>query len=255
MRVFLFSLACTIAAAQSPESGQIVRHGEESTLIVDHPRPLDAAAITLAEQFHILVNVEDPQYLYKDDIRDVTAEVSRVPNAPKRIIAPKGARLEVRFRARPDGSPQDAAQLLQDLIANANARLPFTYRLDNDGGVLSIVPSTTRDQDGRGIQAISLLDRTVEIPAGTRTLVEHAKLITAALEQHTGGHVSCCQGAIAGLPWGLTKANFAATREPARQALNRMFRIEPGAGRSHWLMRCDPGLAWCFINLQTPPNL
>ena len=80
------------AAAQSPQSGQIIRSGQEAKLTVDSPRPLDSAAITLAQEFGIVMNAEDPQYLYSGDFKDVTAEVSRVPNPRRRILVPKGGK-------------------------------------------------------------------------------------------------------------------------------------------------------------------
>jgi len=66
------------ALAQSPEAGRVERNGDQATLIVDSGRPLDSAAITIAEQFGIPVSTEDPLYVYHDDMKDVTAEVSRV---------------------------------------------------------------------------------------------------------------------------------------------------------------------------------
>src|SRR5271169_3988074 len=72
-------LCCGSAIAQNPEAGRIERNGNQATLIVDSPRPVDSAAITLAEEFGMRVNVEDPPYEFKDDMKDVTATVSRDP--------------------------------------------------------------------------------------------------------------------------------------------------------------------------------
>ena len=56
------------AVGQSPEAGRVERNGNQATLIIENPRPLDSAAITLAEQFGIPVSTEDPPYVFQDDI-------------------------------------------------------------------------------------------------------------------------------------------------------------------------------------------
>jgi hypothetical protein len=127
VRRFFLLLLCgfPLAAAQSPEAGRVERNGLRATLTVDGPRPLDSAAITLAERYRISVSVEDPAYVYKDDIKDVTDEVSRLPNPTRRVLIPKGGRVEVEFAVRPDASPEDVRALLESLIAQANTRFPF----------------------------------------------------------------------------------------------------------------------------------
>ena len=68
---FLFILCyCGIALAQNPELGRVVRTGNEAKLIVEGPRPVDSASSTLASEFGIRVNVEDPAYIFRDDVKD-----------------------------------------------------------------------------------------------------------------------------------------------------------------------------------------
>ena len=74
---WLLLLSAQIVAAQSPEAGRIERSGEEAVLSVDSGRPVDSAALTLAEQFGIRINVEDPPYIHEKDKVDVTAQVAR----------------------------------------------------------------------------------------------------------------------------------------------------------------------------------
>ena len=242
-------IAWAIAASgQSSESGQIIRNGQEAVLTVDSPRPLDSAAITLAEEFGIATNAEDPQYLYSGDLKDVTAEVARVPNPRRRILVPKGGRLEVQFRVRPDGSPEDVRRLLQSMIDAANSQFPFAYRLDIDGDAFTFVPTRTRDGLGNVIDVTPLLDRRVTIPAGRRTVLETVKRMTDALSAQTGIHIGCCQAGVGGYPWGMEEITFEARDEPARVVLMRLIRSAPG--RYYWLMRCDPSVPLCFINLR-----
>jgi hypothetical protein len=248
MRTIAFFLVYGIAAAQSPEAGRIVHRGDEAKLMVDSGRPLDSAAITLSEQAGVLVNVEDPLYLYKDDVKDVTGEVSRAPQPSLGVLVPRGGPMEVSFRTGPDGKPEDVRALLESLRQAANARFPFAFRLDEDEGSWTFVPTRTRDVEGRRTQVAPLLDRRVTIASGTRMVREHVNLLMEDLSKQTGAHVSCCQAGIAGVPWGMESILFEAHDEPARHVLLRLIRAT--RGQYYWLMRCDPGGGSCFINLQ-----
>jgi len=256
----LFGLCATIGllasasflSAQNPEAGRVDRQGDQAVLIVDGPRPVDSAAITLAQEFGIAVSVEDPPYIFHDDIQDVTADVWRVPNPQRRVLVPKGGRLEVRFALKPDGSPQDLPGLLRDLIAAANARFPFAYRLDADGTRFTLVPTRTRDALGQVMEVTPLLDRRVTIPAGTRSIAATAALMADALSAQTGLRVNCCQGGVAGIPWGMAEVAFEADNEPGRNVLVRLIAAAAPvrSDRAFWLQRCDPlPSTWCFINL------
>lgn len=220
---------------------------------MENPRPVHSAAIALAQEFGITVSVEDPPYLFRDDIKDVTAEVSRVPNPVRRVLIPKGGRLEFWFALKPDGSPQDVPGLLRDLVEASNATFPFAYRLDTRGGRFTLVPTRTRDVRGQSIEVTPLLDRRVTIPPGTRSIIEIAKLMADALSAQTGLRVSCCQSHVAGVPWGLAEIAFEANNEPARSVLLRLIdAAAPGlSSRFAWYESCDPQQqpGWCFINV------
>jgi hypothetical protein len=250
-----YSLALWIAAvllAQSPEEGQIRRAGSQSILTVNSPRPLDAAAMTLAQHFGIRVSVEDPPYIFQDDVKDVTAEVARTQNPPRRVLIPKGGRLEITFPVGADGFPSDTRELLEKLVRQANAQYPFAYRLESTEGRYTLIPTRMRDALGNGIEITPLLDRRVTIPPGTRTIIETAALMADALSAQTGLRVSCCQGVIAGYPWGMSKILFEAHDEPARSVLTRLIAADLQGKPNHyyWLQRCDPlPSKWCFINL------
>ena len=239
--------------AQDPELGRIEISSGEAILTVDSPRPVDSAAKTLAGRYGIVINSEDPQYLYSDDMQDRTAEIARTPRPGLRVFVPKGGRLEVRFRVKPDGSPQDLEELLQAVVDAANVQFPFSYRLEMNGDdAYTFVPTTTRDTQGRLIDLPALLDQKITIPLGTRSVIEHAKLITDALSAQTGFHVSCCQAFVAGIPWGMENVSFEARDETARSVLLRL--ISSVKGRYYYLERCDPVSpgreTWCFINVQ-----
>jgi hypothetical protein len=218
MRKLCIWLAWGVAAlAQSPEAGRIERNGDQSTLLIESPRPLDSAAITIAEQFGVPVSVEDPPYVYRDDLKEVTTQGASTRNFQRRVFAPKGGRLEVRFNSRPDGSPDSIHGLLRDLVDKANAQFPFSYRIDSEGESLALVPTHTRDMLGRTVEIMPMLDRRITIPSGVRTIAESANLMAAELSAQTGLRVSCCQAFVAGIPWGRTEMAFEAPRRAGAQ--------------------------------------
>lgn len=252
----------SLSAAQGQEFARVLRNGQEATLSVFGPRPVDLAAKKLVDEFGVAINVEDPVYLYRDDVDDITPP--RIASLGRRLLIPKAALLEIRFDLGPDGFLRDVRKLLQDLVETANAQLPFLYRLDSDGDVFTLVATHTRDEQGRSVELIPILDRHVTIPLGTRKIFEHVNVLTQELEQQTGVHVGCCQGVVGGVAWGSTVVSFEARDEPARSAFLRLLRSDPAANRlargapdgayawlmgSHWLLRCQPGQSWCFINV------
>lgn len=260
----LVALYAGLALGQVPDTGRIERRGDMATLVVDSPRPLDSAAMTLAAEFGIPISVEDPPYLYREDLRELPSASTVAGTSRPRI--PKGGKLEVSFKAQSDGSPEDVAALLKAIVAQANSRFPFAYRMDGPaGGWVTFVPTQTRDVDGHPVGITALMDRQVTILPGRRSIAEHANLMVAALSTQTGLRIHCCQGAVAGIPWGTEVVDFEATQEPARDVLKRLVESS-NSGRPYgyltalstngrpngyyWLLRCDNSSpSWCFVNL------
>jgi hypothetical protein len=258
-----------LLAAQTEEFARVLRTGEQATLTAFGPRPVDLAATKLVEEFGAAINVEDPVYSYRDDVQDIGAAGSG-----RRLLIPNSSLLEMRFDVREDGSLGDVGQVVRGLVDAANVQLPFLYRIDKDGETFTLIATRTRDEQGRGVTFTPILDRHVTVPAGTRRIFEHVDLLTRALEEQTGVRISCCQAGVAGVPWGSTVVSFEARDEQARRALLRLLRSEPGRDRLvrnepggafhlvksepgreywHWLLRCQPGEAWCFINVAAIP--
>ena len=226
------------AVPQTADVARIERRGGYAILSVNTFRPLDAIAVTLESQFGIVASAEDPLFQFRGDMMDVSLEV---PGLRPGTLVPARWGFEVRFPLKPDGSPQNIRELLAGIVAEANARSPFAYRLDAAGGAYFFVPTRTRDAQGRPMAMTPLLDRPVTIPGGVRRIHESASLMAAELSRQTGLQVSCCQSSIGGYPWGMEEVMFAANNEPARSVLRRL-------GLSHWHMRCDDKS--CFIDMR-----
>ena len=268
-----FVVVCSsLLAAQGQEFARVLRNGDDATLSVFGPRPVDLAAKKLVDEFGVAINVEDPMCLYRDDAQDVTPP--HLANSSKRVLIPKASLLEMRLDLRPNGSLKDVRQLVETLADTANAQLPFLYRVDREDDAFTLVPTRTRGENGRSVKLTPILDRRVTIPLGMRKISEHITLLTQALEQQTGVRVSCCQAAVSGIPWGSTVVSFEARDEPARHGLLRLLRSEPERDRFvrrqeggpsdlvkgeperehwRWSMKCQPGESWCFFNVAPMP--
>jgi hypothetical protein len=225
------------ALPQNSDVAQIEHHGDSATVSVNTFRPLDAISAKLEWQFGVAISAEDPVFQFRGDMMDISLEVPKVRPG---TLVPARWGFELRFPLNPDGSPQNIHELLAGIVAEANLRSPFAYRLDDVGGAFFFVPTQTRDAQGRSIAMTPMLDRPVTIPAGVRRIHESASLMAADLSRQTGLLVSCCQSSVAGYPWGMQEVMFAANNEPARSVLMRL-------GLNHWHMRCDD--KFCFIDI------
>jgi hypothetical protein len=237
-RLLIFVAIAPAALPQISDDAQIERRGDSAVLSVNTFRPLDAIATKLASQFGIAISAEDPAFQFRGDMMDISLEVSKIRPG---TLVPARWGFEVRFPVNPDGSPQVVHDLLASIVAEANLRSPFAYRLDEAGGAFYFVPTRTRDAQGRSIAMTPLLDRLVTIPWGMRRINESASLMAADLSRQAGVRVRCCQSAVAGVPWGVEQVMFGASNEPARSVLRRL-------GLTRWHERCDENS--CFIDMR-----
>lgn len=246
-----------LAWAHAQEFARVLPSNGHATLSVFGARPVDLAARALVNEFGVAINIDDPEYLHRDDLEDIGATRSG-----GRLLVPKASLLEMPLDLRADGALADAGRTVSDLRDTANRLFPYEYRVDRDGDAFMLIPTRTRDDNGRPVVVTPLLDRRVTIPPGTRRVYEHVNLLTDSLQRQTGVRVSCCQGVVSGIPWGSTVVAFEAREEPARAVLIRLLRSEPGPGQSdceaardhwRWAMRCQPGQAWCAITVHAIP--
>ena len=216
-----------LSSAEDAEFARVVRNGGTATLRVFGARPVDLAARKLVEEFALAVNVEDAFYMNLQDLEEV--KPPRAAASGSRLLAPKPSSLELRLDLNADGSLRDARKVVQDLVDAANTKLPFQYRVDTDGGVFTLVATRTRDDRGRSVELNPMLDRQVSVPLGTRSILEHVRLLTQALGEQTGFHVDCCDTAAAASGWGSNIISFEAREEMARTVLLRLIRNAPAA--------------------------
>ncbi len=252
LRIILICGLAIVASAcgQTTECAKVTTSGDEVTMIADSIRVVDSIANTLAQRFGVLVNAEEPEYQFSGDVQDIQdADPDGGVQHPKvHYLVPKRRHTEIHFSLLRDGTPSDVGGLMRQVLGKANQQTPFRYRLDVDGEFFSFVPTATRDASGFVVATMPLLDRRVTIPLGNRRISESAKLMADSLSAQTGLRVSCCQGSVAGIPWGRSSVPFEAHHETARHVLERLLRLEVSPPRDYCLLRCESG--WCVINVQ-----
>jgi len=253
-----------IGGGQNPnECASVTEIGNEITIRAKSWDPVFNIGRTLADRYGISVSVEAPKWAFPGDTEDVAVadpEFSEQHNnIHYRII--KRHTVEVRFSTSGIEHPDGVVQLLRKVADAANKEMPYGYRLDASGGDYALVPTRTRNSNGKLEDVLPLLDRNVTIPLGTRSTAEHAKLMADDLSKQTGLHVGCCQALVAGVPWGTAQISFEADNKPARQVLKRLMVAEQKANSEssathpyyeHWVVRCDgTGAPWCLIEVES----
>lgn len=267
MRASLCIFGClltfrALAGAQSSDCASVSQTGDVTSVTADSWDPMILISRTLSDRYGIRVGVEDPTWAFPSDTEDVAAAdpgySAQHGNIHYRVM--RSHKIQVRFSAPGSQAPVDETSLAQQLVIQANAEMPYGYRVDVDHKIYELVPTTTRRGDGKIESVPPLLDRHVTIPHGSRSISEHAKIMADQLSAQTGLHVSCCQSFVAGVPWGLATATFEAVDLPARKVLRSLINLEQqanaGASARHsdydfWTVRCDgTGAPWCFIEVE-----
>jgi len=262
---FLAGLSATslIVGAQNPNDCASIReNGDEVTLRVETWDPVLTIGRTLADRYGIKVSVEAPKWAFLGDTEDVAVADPAFSEQHNNIHydVMKRHAIEVRFSTSENRQPVDVAGLLRQVADAANRKMPYGYRLDVNGDDYALVPTRTRNSNGNLEDVLPLLDRSVTIPLGTRSIAEHANLMADELSKQTGWHIGCCQAFVAGVPWGMAKVRFGADNQPAREVLKWLILTEQQANSQassrhpdydHWVVRCDgTGAPWCFIEVE-----
>ncbi len=236
-------IAATIFAASlvADDEARLERTGNHVMVTADCPRPLHAVAAVLFEHFGLAISVEDPQWTYAGDLRDASLSNSRMRPG---VLVPRGGRLEVEFKM--EDAARDASAAMMALLEAANQQLTLRYRLDKDGDRFRLVPVRARNAQGELADIVPLLDRPVTIPHGPQTLAEVAQRMAEDLSKQTGLRVSCCQSAVAGIPWGMERITYGADHIRARDLLK--FLTGQPRGPVRWMSRCDR--QFCMIDFR-----
>jgi hypothetical protein len=252
-----------MGGAQNPDDcASLTEKGDEVTLRVEAWDPVLTIGRTLADRYGIKVSVEAPKWAFPGDTEDVAVADPTFSEQHNNIHydVMKRHAIEARFSTSENRQPDDVAGLLRQVADAANREMPYGYRLDVSGNDYALIPTKTRNSNGDLEDVLPLLDRNVTIPLGTRSIAEHAKLMTDELSKQTGLHIGCCQALVAGVLWGMAEVRFGADNQPAREVLKWLILTEEQANSQassrhpaydHWIVSCDgTGAPWCFIEVE-----
>jgi hypothetical protein len=113
----------------TPTSATSANAGDpDERLSVDNGRPLAEAILILETRLRTVINYEDPPYVYRGDMDDVTESVRRdldkfAPRKAPRVFVPKGGKLEFVVVQHANGSP-DASRTLAKLVSDYALTIP-----------------------------------------------------------------------------------------------------------------------------------
>jgi hypothetical protein len=141
----------------------------------------------------------------------------------------------------------DPAVLLQRAIDLHNTGGGVgVFRLVRTGDVFHVIPAKTKDENGRLVEARSLLDTPVTIPEQERRVGETVAAITGAVSLGTSVTV---QDSTLFMRHDREKVVFGASNEPARSALLRLFDMTGNRTTTWWLL-CSAGDRHCVLNVR-----
>jgi len=261
--IFVAIQLCTaLAAGQNSDCASVSQSDKEVVLTAKSWDPVYAIGATLAERYGINISVESPQWAFPGDTEDVAIADPQfsAQHRNAHYLIMKRHTVEVGFSPVGNPAPNDVSRLLSQVVEAANKEMPYFYRLDAHNNEYVLVPTRTRTSAGELENVQPLLDRHVSLPAASRPIAEHARIMADQLSEQTGLNISCCQTLVAGVPWGLAEVPFQADNEPARDVLRKLIRLEQQENSQapnrhpdydHWTVRCDgTGAPWCFIEVQ-----
>ena len=84
-------VASSVVLAAQQEFARLLRKRRTGDIgSVFGGRPVDLAAKTLVDEFGVAINVEDPVYIYRDDVQDIG-----VTRSGTRMLIPRASLLEM----------------------------------------------------------------------------------------------------------------------------------------------------------------
>lgn len=244
-------LVCGNPCAQAQPGRRILpakieQSGDSMKVLIDSGRPLAYAVEALEAKYGWQVNYEDPQGYCAQETSDVTAQLSRQPGNPTRVLVPKSVRFELSFA--PPANPATAAEkrrVLTNLIETSRSATGRQYTLVEEADSFDLVPAGFLDANCRFVARSSILDSKITLEPGFRSLEKTLREFVDELSRVSGRRVG-----IGGGPTNFmfqTQFSFSATNEPARSVIRRVL----GSTRRKlaWQLLVGPGSDMTLLNL------
>ena len=211
--------------------------GFGQTIAVDQlPRPLARAAEELEHKYGVLINYEDPPYVFPQDIDDLTARGAVHQNGPNphHILVPAAGSLTLstslipnRNRVTTDEAKGLVANLLEAYHTSGNIG---TFTSSQTDDVFTIFPAQYRGRTG-AIQDIKpILSTPISIEPQTVTTAKALEILFTKINDAVG-HQEIGPGIVPSDSVEQQTMQLSASNEPARNILKQILAvIEQGDG-------------------------
>ena len=233
MRESLIVIACILLAV--PATLAAAAGTERMTLAISNDgRPVAAAIRLLSDRYGYAITYEDPFYVYAGDLQDVTLQVRKDlsnysdPSKAPRVIVPRGAAFTVTYDIDAATRRPTSARAVMESVLRAQAATGIggTFRLEQSGDLLHVLPKTARNFNGEVVKQSSILDAVITMTDEERSAAEALDAFCEAVTAAT--HVGVRTGMY---PLNLfhrqQRMRTGASNEKARDVLTRLLADMP----------------------------
>jgi hypothetical protein len=233
---------------------------------VNEPRPLWSALDQLeVANPGVAINYEDPPYENLADVQHSATPQQQAAHPGFHLIVPRAGAIsaDITLSSTPEAAADVIGNLNRLLVSYRQNALPGDFKLEQANGVVYVTPITVLGANGSSREVTSPMTTLISIPSAKRSVPETAQAIFDAVSKATG-----LRFGIATFPFRPTdQVTFAASNEPARDALARLFALVRSAPVSYRLLfepKPDPKRAFDymvnvhlagFVPPQAPPGL
>jgi hypothetical protein len=225
--------------------------GFGQTITVNEARPLARASDELEHKYGMLINYEDPPYVFSQDITDVTDSVARHP-VDHRIFVPKGGSLTLSTNLAPTGkrvTTDEAHGLVAKLLdAYHAAGNPGTFTFSQTGDVFTIFPKQSRDRSGVVQNIKPILSTPISIEPQNVTTLKALEILCAKINDAVGQQ----EIGLGTIPMNSLQQNtvqLSASSEPARDVLEQILTVAGQGNGLVWRLFYAPEVDRYVLNI------
>jgi len=209
---------------------------------------LAAALDALEKVTGIAINYEDIPYENESDLEDVSTSQQRAATPSYRVMVPRRGSVSVPLRAMESGG--DRLAVLNELVSSYRRnKLPGDFKVEQANGMFYVIATRTTSENGAVRDVVSPLSAPISVPYAERRIIDTVALILAVASKPGGPRIDV--GSLPFFP--PTLVSFGADREPARDALARLFAKATARPVSYRLL-FDPLLKNYMMNVQALPE-
>ncbi|MGE5359640.1 MAG: hypothetical protein ACM3NQ_11530 [Bacteroidales bacterium] len=220
------------------------------TVSVDDPRPLARAVQALEERHGWVITYEDPPYVDRQEIADVTASVRKDRSSQPKVLIPRGGPFAFTYSVSGRGEPDELPVLRGLLEAYASTGYAGVFALVQTGTAFHVVPAMSRNSSGVLETRQSMLDAKISLADEDRTVYGMLEAITGAVSLSTG--IKLWTGTVPLNLFGQLHVRGGASNETARTVLLRTL-ASTGRKFSWRLLRGPQPSGWNVLNVHAVP--